>query len=324
MPFQCDLCPKSYRYKRNLTRHITEHHSEEREHWNCVVLDCHAKFIRRSYLSKHLIICHRYDSVTARECALNATRGDYRAPTYYDVVSDDDSILDLLAEADGTALDQSFDERIERFNLGQFSPVPQTKGAKCNISDDVSDVSSVTVSADEQDCDLASDVHDGLSGDSDDNMPRDHDNHSDDNMTHDEDNHSDDNMTHDDENHSDDNMAHGHNDNRDDNMAHGHNDNRDDNMAHGHNDNRDDNMAHGHNDNRDDNMAHGDSSDDERDDIIVISSDDEEMCTDIELSNIKLKTEIYVVTVTRNMKFSNGHLICEAVHAEKDYYEHYH
>ena len=157
-----------------------------------------------------------------------------------------------------------------------------------------------TVSADEQDCDLASDVHDGLSGDSDDNMPRDHDNHSDDNMTHDEDNHSDDNMTHDDENHSDDNMAHGHNDNRDDNMA------------------------HGHNDNRDDNMAHGDSSDDERDDIIVISSDDEEMCTDIELSNIKLKTEIYVVTVTRNMKFSNGHLICEAVHAEKDYYEHYH
>ena len=202
MPFQCDLCPKSYRYKRNLTRHITEHHSEEREHWNCVVLDCHAKFIRRSYLSKHLTICHGYDSVTARECALNATRGDYRAPTYYDVVSDDDSILDLLAEADGTALDQSFDERIERFNLGQFSPVPQNKGAKCNIRDDVSDVSSVTVSAsistvsaDEQDCDLASDVHDGLSGDSDDNMPRDHDNHSDDNMTHDEDNHSDDNVT---------------------------------------------------------------------------------------------------------------------------------
>ena len=295
MPFQCDLCPKSYRYKRNLTRHITEHHSEEREHWNCVVLDCHAKFIRRSYLSKHLTICHGYDSVTARECALNATRDDYRAPTYHDVVSDDDSILDLLAEADGTALDQSFDERIERFNLGQFNPVPQNKGAKCNISDDVSDVSSVTVSAsistvsaDEQDCDLASDVHDGLSGDSDDNMPRDHDNHSDDNMTHDDENHS------------------------------------DDNMAHGHNDNRDDNMAHGHNDNRDDNMAHGDSSDDERDDIIVISSDDEEMCTDIELSNIKLKTEIYVVTVTRNMKFSNGHLICEAVHAEKDYYEHYH
>ena len=66
----------------------------------------------RSYLSKHLITRHAYDTVTARECVLSATRGVYQVPAYYEDESDDDTILDLLADADGTMYNQSFDEAV--------------------------------------------------------------------------------------------------------------------------------------------------------------------------------------------------------------------
>lgn len=134
MPFLCEVCAKEYKYKRNLIRHQSEHHSDT-EHWNCTVEECHAKFIRRGYLSKHLVICHGYDSVTARKCALNAVRGDYQRPAYYETVSDDDSILDLLAETDGTMANQVFNEAMAQFNLGQFSP----KATSANSNRDIVD-----------------------------------------------------------------------------------------------------------------------------------------------------------------------------------------
>lgn len=71
----------------------------EVEHWNCVVDGCQKRFIRRSYLSRHLVWTHDYSRCYAREAALTAPRGD--KPKQHDGledISDDDSILDLLAE----------------------------------------------------------------------------------------------------------------------------------------------------------------------------------------------------------------------------------
>ena len=59
---------------------------------------CSGKFIRRSYLTRHLILCHKLDGVTARRAALVAPRGDDRPSGYYEEVSDDDSVLDILQD----------------------------------------------------------------------------------------------------------------------------------------------------------------------------------------------------------------------------------
>ena len=69
------MCGKSYKHKRNLKRHIKERHNDS-EHWNCIEEGCSSRFIRRSYLSKHLVWIHGYNQDDAREAVLSAPRHD--------------------------------------------------------------------------------------------------------------------------------------------------------------------------------------------------------------------------------------------------------
>ena len=93
---QCDMCGRNYRLKRNLTRHLSEKHSKDYEHWNGIELDCAKTFIRRTTLTHHLRTIHRYTSIRAGEFSLRALRGDTQANNYYEDISDDDSIFDVI------------------------------------------------------------------------------------------------------------------------------------------------------------------------------------------------------------------------------------
>ena len=66
--FQCDLCPRSYRYNKNLKRHVREVHRDV-ENWLCVQDNCVSKFVRRSYLSKHLVHKHGFEKLEAHATA---------------------------------------------------------------------------------------------------------------------------------------------------------------------------------------------------------------------------------------------------------------
>ena len=132
MPFHCETCGKCYPQKRNLTRHIHEKH-EKIEYWNCVIKGCTSMFIHSS-LAKHVNIHHGNDKVTARKCAINATRGDQPpVSSYYEDISEDGSILDLIAEADNIPYDQYFDNCVSSFDLNGLHRDEQTKNAGSKI-----------------------------------------------------------------------------------------------------------------------------------------------------------------------------------------------
>ena len=117
--YVCDVCSKSYSYKRNLKRHKTEKHGNM-EYWNCIEANCSPKFIRRSYLSKHLISRHGYSSLRGRELACTAPRGDRVRPTYYEDISEDESVFELI---DDMQRIRSHDETIADFELGYFDDI---------------------------------------------------------------------------------------------------------------------------------------------------------------------------------------------------------
>ena len=54
--------------------------------------------IRRSYLTRHLTLCHKLDGITARRIALDAPRGDDYPRGYYEDISEDDTVLDILQD----------------------------------------------------------------------------------------------------------------------------------------------------------------------------------------------------------------------------------
>ena len=82
---------------------------------------CEITFIRREYLAKHLVLFHGYDKTTSRECAINTIRGDRQIQTnYYEDISEDDSILDLIAEADRTSYYSNGDHFINNFDVEWF------------------------------------------------------------------------------------------------------------------------------------------------------------------------------------------------------------
>ena len=106
---RCDECGKNYKYKRNLKRHIMERHTVVK-HWKCTVEDCTSKFIRRGYLFEHLIKCHKLTRSDARKATLFARREDSsHTQSYYEEVSSDDEIFDILAEQSEMDLAESID-----------------------------------------------------------------------------------------------------------------------------------------------------------------------------------------------------------------------
>ena len=135
MPHICDTRGKSYVYKRNLKHHIKERHLPI-EHWNCTETNCLSQFIRRSYLSTHLILKHGYDKKSAIETAITAPRGDISQQSgFYEDISDDDTILDLLYERNNSMKEQDFSETVDNFDTGLFGQDTSVSGV--NDIDDV-------------------------------------------------------------------------------------------------------------------------------------------------------------------------------------------
>lgn len=99
---QCDTCGHLYTLRRNLVRHVKEKHSVV-EYWNCSEFGCSSRFIRRSYLSKHLMRHHGFSRLSASEKAVGAQRGDRleRYQPELEDVSEDETILDLLVDIEG-------------------------------------------------------------------------------------------------------------------------------------------------------------------------------------------------------------------------------
>ncbi|KAH3717987.1 hypothetical protein DPMN_060784 [Dreissena polymorpha] len=148
--YKCDTCQKLYKYKKNLLKHVREHHQVV-EHWNCSVTDCNIRFIRRSYLSKHLVQQHGIAPSKAREDAVSAPRENQTPQNaYYDDVSEDDSILDLLSYNDFV---KEFESVIEEFDLSKFE---ETK--PIDVSDTHVDNESSAVEGTVDDVDV-SDMH---------------------------------------------------------------------------------------------------------------------------------------------------------------------
>ena len=120
--YKCDLCDKSYGYERNIKRHVREAHGDI-EHWNCAEPDCLSKFIRRSYLSKHLRLKHGYDKLRAHETACLAPRGNMKNDNCFDNESEDDSVFDLIADMDEDQYQQSYVYVIEYRKMFQILKV---------------------------------------------------------------------------------------------------------------------------------------------------------------------------------------------------------
>ena len=118
--YLCDRCGKLYKRKRNLKRHTKENHSPI-EHWNCVESSCASKFIRRNYLSRHLVWVYGYNKTDAIDATLNACRGDVPQQIgEYEMVSDDDTILDLLEERENMVTVQDYYDTVGDFELNML------------------------------------------------------------------------------------------------------------------------------------------------------------------------------------------------------------
>ncbi len=139
-----------YKYKRNLKRHILERHLP-RKHWKCVKPKCASTFIRRGYLLEHLTNMHKYTRSEARTATLNARREGDESPRYqyYEDISSDDEILDLLNEGPAVNEIQQMDI-LNDFDISKLDPVSSVDGSHNDVTPDNSSVvsaeSSVSVS----------------------------------------------------------------------------------------------------------------------------------------------------------------------------------
>ena len=113
MVYHCDVCNKLFTKRRNLSKHVNETHMKQNV-WICTMKDCDKTFSRRSNLHVHLQNIHKLSSAKARDDCIRAKRQGRKAEcsaVYSDIsqdemqtnqysdISDDDSILDMIAEA---------------------------------------------------------------------------------------------------------------------------------------------------------------------------------------------------------------------------------
>ena len=74
-----------------------------------------------SYLSKHLMLKHGFNKLDAHSTACQAPRGNIQPEEYYDDVSDDDTILDLIEEMDKKQYEQHYMDSISNFKIPDFN-----------------------------------------------------------------------------------------------------------------------------------------------------------------------------------------------------------
>lgn len=139
--YTCNECKKVYKHSRSFKRHFQEKHNPI-EYWICIEDNCNAKFIRRSYLSRHLILKHKYSDINARLSALEATRHkpnvDNNNNKYYDSISEDDSCFDLLEEISALKeqpMSKQQQESVNSFNMELLKPIYIKSSDYSDISD---------------------------------------------------------------------------------------------------------------------------------------------------------------------------------------------
>ena len=158
--YTCLICYKEYKYERNLVRHIKEHHAGL-ESYDCTEENCNSTFIRRGYLFVHLTSIHGIEEELARTKSISTERRSNKSQKYYDDVSDDDTILDLINEAIGKERQTgvqfvSVDKFLESLNDEEINTAAATDGdddgqtvdVNSFITDDAGGISSLDETSD--------------------------------------------------------------------------------------------------------------------------------------------------------------------------------
>ena len=133
--YSCNQCLKTYRFRRNLNRHISECHQEV-DWWRCTEFRCNSKFKRRIFLFTHLAQTHQFKKHVAREKVLYAQRSSIinQSTSYYEDISSDEDILEILnADSDDEV------EYIMGFNMDMLGSAEDNVSASYrNAKDNVS------------------------------------------------------------------------------------------------------------------------------------------------------------------------------------------
>ena len=138
MVFGCDSCGRLFTNKRNLVRHISEKHVVQK-FWSCCV--CAAKIVRRSNLVSHLERRHQFTKLEARRSAVAAVQrlpGPQLQRDVYIDVSDDDSILDIVAEIDSMHDIEAIEHANKLLDKDKYMP-PLEDISDVEVSDYVSE-----------------------------------------------------------------------------------------------------------------------------------------------------------------------------------------
>ncbi|VDI30783.1 Hypothetical predicted protein [Mytilus galloprovincialis] len=149
--YTCLICYKEYKYEKNLIRHIKEHHAGL-ESYDCTEDKCSSTFIRRGYLFHHLTTIHGMEVQLARSKSLSAERrpsciNDHEQ--YYDEVSEDDTILDLINDAIETERHKEIPSMsVEEF-LDSLDNISDEEINVCTDTDDQEEICETTCKDDD-------------------------------------------------------------------------------------------------------------------------------------------------------------------------------
>ena len=92
---------------------------------------------RRSSLSHYLFTVPSYTPLRAREFALRARRGDVRDESYYEDISDDDTVFDLINEIEVIREIRGADESLMGFDLDylEYLSLGNEEERKCDSAE---------------------------------------------------------------------------------------------------------------------------------------------------------------------------------------------
>ena len=134
--FVCDTCGKDYAHKRNLKRHVTETHQRDNLFYPCSEYLCRGRFVRRSYLVKHLRNYNGMSKLGAKLKSKRVRKAEVPSYEHYysDVtdVSEGESFFDRLDEQDVLQNNEVVQEQVPVENSMNMSESVQQKSMDRN------------------------------------------------------------------------------------------------------------------------------------------------------------------------------------------------